>query len=366
MRGHRYNKLKNINLDDFFTEELMLWNDQSNNRTLPWKGEADPYKVWLSEIILQQTKVEQGLSYYTNFLQAYPTVQDLANAPENDVLRLWQGLGYYSRARNLHFTAKDIIANYHGIFPSEYKTLLKLKGVGTYTAAAIASFVFKEAVAVLDGNVIRVLSRFFLMEDAFDTGAGKKIFQTKAQDLLDFKQPDKYNQAIMDFGATICKPKQPLCQECPLQQNCGAFTENRIGELPYKSKRIKVKKRFFISFLIESKDGFVIEKRGGQDIWKGLFQLPSREVDFLEKNKMAQVEDAYTALFNSEDFEIFDCSEPLKQKLTHQEINMIFATIKPKKDLILQDKYIYSRNLTKFAFPKIFILYLQSKSLILE
>lgn len=358
--------LKNRNLNHFFSKELMLWNERHNHRSMPWKAETDPYKVWLSEIILQQTKVEQGLSYYLNFVKSYPTVQDLANAPENDVLRLWQGLGYYSRARNLHYTAKDIVANYQGVFPSEYKNLLKLKGVGAYTAAAIASFVFKEAVAVLDGNVIRVLSRFFLLEDAFDTGVGKKVFQSKAQELLDLEQPDKYNQAIMDFGATICKPKRPLCDECPLKRECKALKEKKIGDLPFKSKRIKVKKRYFISFLVESRDGFILEKRGGQDIWKGLFQLPNKEVFSLEKKSIAQVENVYNELFSSEDFEILECSKPMKQKLTHQEIHMIFAKIKLGKELILKDKYIYSRNLTKFAFPKIFILYLRSKSLILE
>lgn len=360
------NNITMKNLDAIFTKKLLSWNRRNNNRILPWKGEKNAYKVWLSEIILQQTRVEQGLSYYNDFVNAYPTVFDLANAPEDEVLRLWQGLGYYSRARNLHFTAKDIVNNYEGEFPSTYNELLRLKGVGSYTAAAIASFVFKQPVAVLDGNVIRVLARFFLIEDAFDTGPGKNLFQHKAQSLLTIKQPAVYNQAIMDFGATICKPKKPLCAVCPLREHCGALKEGRILDLPFKSKRIKVKKRYFISFLIEGADGYVIEKRDEKDIWKGLFQLPILEVDKLEKNETAQVEEAHNQLFNSDEFEILELSEVLKQKLTHQEINMIFAKIKWTKAFNLEDKYIYSRNLTKFAFPKIFILYLQSKSLILE
>ncbi len=344
----------------------MQWDVLSNNREMPWKGESDPYKVWLSEIILQQTKVEQGLAYYNAFTKAYPTVFDLAKASENEVLKLWQGLGYYSRARNLHHTAKDIALNLNGVFPNNSKDLLKLKGVGAYTAAAIASFVFKEPVAVVDGNVIRVLSRFFKIEEAFDTSQGKKLFQGKAQELVDKKSPDKYNQAIMDFGATICKPKKPLCSSCVLNTKCKAYLSNQVNDLPFKSKKIKVRKRYFIAYLIETADGVVIEKRSGQDLWKGLFQLPIQEVDAFEKKKHIQIEEGWGELFENDDFEILDVSNVFKQKLTHQEIHVVFAQIQLDKAYNFKDKYIYSRNLTKFAFPKIFILYLQGKSLILE
>lgn len=349
-----------------FTIYLLRWNQDSNRREMPWKGETDAYKVWLSEIILQQTRVEQGWSYYQNFIAAYPTVKALSEAAEDDVLRLWQGLGYYSRARNLHFTAKDIVANYNGTFPSTYKELLTLKGVGPYTAAAIASFIFKENIAVVDGNVIRILARYFGIEEAFDTAHGKKLFTSKANDLIDQSNPDKFNQAIMDFGATICKPQNPLCSECPFQDTCSAFKQNLISELPFKSKRIKIKKRYFFAFLIESKQGYPIRKRNHKDIWEGLFELPKVEVNGFDRRVLPQLEEHFQEYALQENYEIKELSEVHKQKLSHQEIHMVFAVIKPSTDLKLSKEYLYTRNLTKFAFPKIFILYFRSKSLILD
>lgn len=349
-----------------FTIYLLRWNQESNQRMMPWKGETDPYKVWLSEIILQQTRVEQGLAYYQNFVLAYPRVEDLAEAPEDEVMKLWQGLGYYSRARNLHFTAKDIVENYGGEFPNTYKELLALKGVGTYTAAAIASFVFKEKVAVVDGNVIRVLSRFFGIEDAFDTTEGKKQFVAKANALVDDKQPDQFNQAIMDFGATVCKPKNPTCKTCPFQMSCIALKENCIEDLPFKSKKLKIKKRYFIAYLIDTKFGFPIQKRVQNDIWKALFELPLVEVTSFDKRIAQQVSENFTSFSERQELNIQEVSEIYKQRLTHQEIHVVFAHIKPLSHLKLSKEYLYTRNLTKFAFPKIFILYFRSKSLILD
>ncbi|MCY7291511.1 MAG: A/G-specific adenine glycosylase, partial [Ferruginibacter sp.] len=195
----------------FFTENLMLWNNKYNRRTMPWKGEKDPYKIWLSEIILQQTRVEQGLEYYNRFLIKYPKVELLAVADENEVFKLWEGLGYYSRCKNLIVSARIIAFNYDGIFPNKYEDILKLKGVGPYTCAAIASFAFNLPHAVVDGNVLRVIARFFGIDTPIDSIKGKKVFNTLAQTLMDTVSPALYNQAIMDFGATICKPQLPLC-----------------------------------------------------------------------------------------------------------------------------------------------------------
>ncbi|MCR9286527.1 MAG: A/G-specific adenine glycosylase [Bacteroidetes bacterium] len=222
----------------FFTKKLMEWFSQ-NHRPLPWKGEKNPYYVWLSEIILQQTRVEQGLPYFEKFKSTYPTVAGLANAPEDEVMKLWEGLGYYSRARNLHFTAKYISKELGGVFPSDFEGILKLKGVGPYTAAAIASFAFDLPHAVVDGNVYRVLSRFFGIEKAIDSTEGKKEFSKLAQTLIDTKQPANYNQAIMDFGATHCKPSSPNCGKCLMSLNCFAFKNSKIESLPFKSKKKK-------------------------------------------------------------------------------------------------------------------------------
>lgn len=355
-----------IEKENDFVNKLMKWNVHFNNRDMPWKEEVDPYKVWLSEIILQQTKVEQGTSYYLSFINEFPTVFDLAAANEDLVMKMWEGLGYYSRARNLHFTAKFIVNDLNGVFPDNFNDLLKLKGVGEYTAAAISSFVFKEKVAVVDGNVIRVLSRFFAIDVAFDTSQGKKLFKEKANQIIDNDKPDKYNQAIMDFGATVCKPKNPLCEVCTLNENCLAFNEGRVAELPFKSKKIKVLKRFFIAFHIETPLGFVVEQRTENDIWKKLFQFPLIEINDFDIDIEKQGSEAFKNQFNVENFKIVNISKTFKQKLTHREINVVFVKIVLKENLKLKDKYLYTRNLTKFAFPKVFILYFKSKSIILE
>ena len=224
------------NTKHFFTKNLMAW-FATNHRPMPWKGEKNPYLIWLSEIILQQTRVEQGLPYFLKFKENYPTVTDLANAPEDEVMRMWQGLGYYSRARNLHFTAKHIAYDLNGVFPKTYVEILKLKGVGTYTAAAIASFAYDLPNAVVDGNVYRVLARYFGIETPIDSTIGKKEFTKLAYELLDNKRPADYNQAIMDFGATQCKPKKPNCINCPLNQKCIGFNTQKIDTLPIKTKK---------------------------------------------------------------------------------------------------------------------------------
>ena len=219
-----------------FSEKLIVWYKQ-NERDLPWRKTTDPYKIWLSEIILQQTRVAQGLNYYNKFLNKHPTIQSLAESSEKNILNLWQGLGYYSRARNLHFTAKYISKELNGKFPTKYQDILNLKGVGEYTAAAIASFSYQEVYPVIDGNVYRVLSRIFGVESAIDSTSGKKIFKKLATELIDNKNPDTYNQAIMEFGALQCKPKNPNCEDCPFLLECFAYKNKQITELPKKDKK---------------------------------------------------------------------------------------------------------------------------------
>ena len=256
-----------------FSQKLVQWYE-IHKRDLPWRNTTNPYYIWLSEIILQQTRVVQGMPYYYKFVEAFPTVFDLAVADEAEVLRLWQGLGYYSRARNLHTTAKIVVDEYKGVFPDSYQELLKLKGVGSYTAAAIASFSYNEPVAVLDGNVYRVLSRVFGIETDIASNEAKKVYSEYAQMLLPLQNADTHNQAIMEFGAIQCTPGTPTdCMFCIFANECVAHAQGRQAVLPIKSKKVKVKERFFHYFLIEQNDKFVMRKRVGRDVWEGMYDF---------------------------------------------------------------------------------------------
>ncbi len=257
----------------FFFEILIKWNRNENKREMPWKGEKDPYKIWISEIILQQTRVQQGLAYYNRFIKTWPNVKSLAKADEQKVYKLWEGLGYYSRCRNLIATAKYINNELGGRFPEKYENILSLKGVGDYTAAAIASFAFNLPYAVVDGNVFRVLSRFFGIEIPVDTTEGKKLFKALANELIDKKNPAEYNQAIMDFGAIVCKPLLPLCSECPLQKKCIAFQKKLVNVLPLKQKSINTRQRFFNYLQVEHKNKIYVNQRTGKDIWQNLHEF---------------------------------------------------------------------------------------------
>src|SRR6478609_2040975 len=251
-----------------FTTRLLQWNSRQNRRQMPWKGEKDPYKIWLSEIILQQTRVEQGLEYYNRFVHTFPTVHDLAKAPEQKIFKLWEGLGYYTRCKNLIATAKIISNELGGVFPDNYEAIKSLKGIGPYTASAIASFAFNLPYAVLDGNVFRILSRYFGISTAIDSGDGKKIYAKIAEALLPVKKPGEYNQAIMDFGATVCKPKQPLCSTCVQNKDCEAYKHGWINDLPIKEKVLQKKTRWFTYFLVEVDDKIYIRQRTAGDIWE--------------------------------------------------------------------------------------------------
>jgi A/G-specific adenine glycosylase len=256
-----------------FTTLIQNWY-RLNKRELPWRNEITPYKIWISEIILQQTQVIQGLDYYHKFINEFPTVFDLANSTENNVLRLWQGLGYYSRARNLHFAAKQIVNEFNGVFPTTYKDIIQLKGVGEYTASAITSIAFNLPYAVVDGNVYRVLSRVFEISTPINSSKGKKEFSQLANQLLDTHHPGDHNQALMEIGALVCKPKNPTCLTCPLQNLCFSFKNKSFLNYPTKLTKTKPKKITLNYLVITNGTHIVIKQRGNKDIWQGLYDFP--------------------------------------------------------------------------------------------
>lgn len=264
---------------------LILSYFDKNKRDLPWRHTKDPFRIWLSEIILQQTRVDQGMKFYNNFIQEFDTIFDLANAEEQKVLKLWQGLGYYSRARNLHYTSKVISDELNGHFPTNFHDLKKLKGIGDYTAAAISSIVYNEAVPAVDGNMFRVFARYFNIEDDISSPKTKKIFWDLGLEIIDKKRPGDFNQAVMDLGATICTPKQPKCEICPLNESCEALRLNKVTELPVKLKKTKVSNRFLHFIIIENESTIAFSKRTGNDVWKNLFTFPKieTETDLLDK-----------------------------------------------------------------------------------
>ncbi len=297
-----------------------------HKRILPWRLTKNPYNIWLSEIILQQTQVKQGLPYYEAFVKQFPTVKNLADATESEVLKLWQGLGYYSRARNLHFTAKHVAYDLGGVFPSDYKGLIKLKGVGDYTASAIASICFNAPEAVVDGNAYRVLSRFFGIETPINTTKGIKEFKALAQELIDVKDPATFNQAIMEFGARQCRPKNPECMLCPLQENCVAYNQGRISELPIKLKKQKVKQRFFNFLVFLSKNKHtILEQREEKGIWQNLYQFPLIESDGnLNYDEALEAVKSHD-LLKHKTFQFLQYNDaPIVHKLSHQHLNTTF------------------------------------------
>lgn len=307
-----------------FIAELLRWYEHQQ-RDLPWRHTKDPYLIWLSEIILQQTRIKQGLPYYERFVKDFPSVEALAQASEQQVLRLWQGLGYYSRARNLHACAQMVVEHYHGKFPTSAKELLQLKGIGSYTAAAIASFAFNEKIAVVDGNVYRVLSRVFGIHDDISIGKTQKIFQQFANQLIAKTEPALFNQAIMDFGAIQCTPKSPACGICPMHLFCYAFNQGKIEELPLKSKKIKIRNRYFQYFIFQYQNQILMRKRGPKDIWQGLFEFP-----LMESAEDCKPEVALQQAHLPKNMLVQDCSSVFKHVLTHQHIFARFYRIEVK------------------------------------
>lgn len=313
-----------------FSNKLITWYLQ-NKRDLPWRKTKNPYFIWLSEIMLQQTRVAQGLSYYLKFTTTFPTVFDLAKADESKVLKMWQGLGYYSRARNLHFTAKYIANELNGAFPATFSEIIKLKGIGDYTAAAIASFAFNETKAVVDGNVYRVLSRYFGIDTAINSTKGIKEFKTLAATLIDPKTPANYNQAIMEFGAIQCKPKKPLCMFCPLADSCVALQKNLVAHLPIKEKKIKVRKRFFNFLVIKTNnDKTILSERKGKGIWQGLYQFPLIESKkTIDKENLITTEEFKTLFTAETTLSLFNQKE-IVHKLSHQHLYTQFWIVETK------------------------------------
>mgnify|MGYP001598355526 CR=1 FL=1 len=256
-----------------FSQKLISWYEK-NKRDLPWRKTKNPYYIWLSEIILQQTRVEQGLPYYLKFVKKFPTIKELANTSEDEVLNSWKGLGYYTRARNLHFTAKSICENHREKFPGNYEDILKLKGIGKYTAAAIASFAYNLPYPVVDGNVQRVLARVFGVSETFSSSEGEKKFYSLAGNLLNRKNPGNFNQAIMEFGAIHCTPVNPKCMKCIFRESCVAFQTGRVADFPVKSKKAKSRNRYFNYLVIHNGNNIFLDKRQKNDIWKNLYEFP--------------------------------------------------------------------------------------------
>ena len=333
-----------------FSAILISWYHE-NKRDLPWRHTKDPYHIWLSEVMLQQTRVEQGLPYYLKFLDLFPSVFDLAAASEDQVLNAWKGLGYYSRARRLHATAKHTANDSQGRFPKSFAELKKLPGVGDYTAAAVASFCFKEAVPVVDGNVYRVLSRMFNIDSPIDKPSGKKEFFELASVLIDQNKPDEFNQAIMEFGALQCVPKKLNCQPCPFVESCEAFSLDKVAALPVKSRKIKRTVRYFNYLLIRQDNQYLAVKRNDDGIWANMQEFPMVETSDkvhdqqqMEKLKMKGVP------FN---FVVGESRDYQKHVLTHQHIFYTFWTATISKKVDAPFKFYTKAQLNEMPFPKL-------------
>ena len=343
----------------FFTKELIRWNKYDNDRVMPWKNEKDPYKIWISEIILQQTRVAQGLDYYNRFIKRFPTVKSIAISPEHEVFKLWEGLGYYTRCKNIIASAKYISEELNGKFPGTYEEILKLKGVGSYTASAIASFAYNLPYAVLDGNVFRVLSRYFAIAIPIDNLNGKIFYGDLAYELLDKKLPGIYNQSIMDFGATICKPL-PLCDECILQSRCEAYLQGIHLQLPVKEKVILKKSRWLYYLVVKYRNKFYVRKREEKDIWQNLYEFILIETSKSVTIKKLHSSDKFNFIFGDKDFAIESISPVYKQQLTHQTINGQFINIKINSPLQLNNYQSLSADKIKqLPFPKFITTYLK-------
>jgi len=340
-----------------FSEELVKWYNQ-NKRDLPWRHTTDAYIIWLSEVILQQTRVEQGLPYFYRFAEKYPTVTQFAAADESDILRLWQGLGYYSRGRNMLKTAQIVQSEHNGVFPTKYDELIKLKGIGEYTAAAIASFSANEVKAVVDGNVYRVLARYFGISEPINDTTGKKTFQSLANELLDQKEPALHNQAMMEFGAMLCKPKNPACGICPVRVGCYAFTHNATTTLPVKINKVKIKQRFFNYFMFTDSDQILMNKRGDNDIWANMYDLPMiATASLLPVDELFNLPE--TIEYIGSNIQIETISDIKKHVLTHQQLYIRFITLKQKPAKFKPNwSFIEVKKLKNLPLSKVIFIFL--------
>lgn len=348
-------------MNEHFTTNLKRWGSQ-NRRDLPWVGLKDPYRIWLSEIILQQTRVEQGLPYYQRFEAEYKDIKALAAAEDEEVMKLWEGLGYYSRARNMLKAARVVAEEQAGYFPSDYESIKALPGVGDYTAAAIASFAFDLPHAVVDGNVYRLLARYFNLDLPIDTSAGKKAFQELADEVLDQKEPAAWNQAMMDFGSKVCRPANPECLLCPLQEGCQALAAGTITSRPVKSRKLKKRTRWFNYLVVRVNEEFLVRKRTGKDVWKDLWEFP-----LIEETKATDTEEfiesgEFQSLLKKHKLKLEEVSSWRKQQLSHQTINARFFKLSAKRGKLveaLKTQAFSEDNMRKLAFPVIIREYLK-------
>lgn len=341
-----------------FNNELVHWY-LKNKRDLPWRNTTDAYVIWLSEIILQQTRVEQGLPYFNRFIKKYPDVGDFAAANEDEILKLWQGLGYYSRGRNMLKTARMVNELYGGKFPESYEELLKLKGIGEYTAAAVASFSANEAKAVVDGNVYRVIARYFGIDEPINSTKGKKLFQLTADELLDKQQPGLHNQAMMEFGATLCKPKNPDCSICPVRTGCYAYANNAVSILPVKLNKLKIRERYLNYFLVTDGDTILMNKRNEKDIWANMYDLPLIETPALLNIDEVVSKPEFREFFG-DSIKIDEITAVKKHVLTHQRLYVRLIKLKglPSK---IKDEWFFTPvgEMKKLAIPRIVFLFLE-------
>ena len=340
-----------------FTSSLLSWYDR-NARKLPWRGSRDPYIIWVSEVIFQQTRIEQGTGYFLRFVARFPDLSSLATAEEDEVLRLWQGLGYYSRARNMLYTARHICTNLSGIFPSEFNAIRKLKGIGDYTASCIASICFNQVHAAVDGNVYRVLSRMFAEKTAIDSSRGQALFKKQAQELISRQRPGDYNEAIMDLGATVCKPRNPECGVCPVSSLCKAYSMSIQSELPVKSPTLKKSSSVLNYMLIKPDNGIVIQKRRGKGIWKGLYELPMLPGDLDSAGLVAECKELYGFMPEK----MTEISR-VKHVLTHAELDIRFYEVVAELTTVQQDNallVIATASIGQYPFPKPLVDFLKS------
>jgi A/G-specific adenine glycosylase len=344
-----------------FSKTIISWYS-ANKRKLPWRDTKDPYKIWLSEIILQQTRVNQGMAYYKRFIETYPEITSLASAHEDEVLKLWQGLGYYSRARNMHATAKEIMKTYNGVFPSKNSEIRSLKGIGEYTAAAISSFAFNEAWPVVDGNVFRVLSRYLGIYTDISSSVAKKEFTQIAGELMHGNDPAIFNQAIMEFGALMCKPV-PNCSECPLAKTCHAFITKNISVLPAKLKKQKTRKRYFNYIVLNNKNHFFIRQRKEKDIWSGLHDFPLIETN--ETTDSKTVLKNFSVKLNKNNHRLISVSEEYKHILSHQHIYARFFELEITPSLLNEKKSewkkVNAEQVREYAVPRLIEKYLEDR-----
>jgi A/G-specific adenine glycosylase len=343
-----------------FTQEVINWY-HDHKRDLPWRNCRDPYIIWLSEIILQQTRVEQGLPYFYRFSEKYPTVSDFATASEEEILKLWQGLGYYSRGRNMHHTANLVMEEHGGYFPASYDKLIQLKGIGDYTAAAISSFAGNESKAVVDGNVFRLLSRYYGIDAAINSAKGKKLFYQIANQLLDQSQAGLYNQAVMEFGSLQCKPQNPDCGNCPLHINCKAYQQKRVHELPVKIRQQKIRNRFFNYVIVLKNDKILLKKRGPNDIWENLYEFPLFESpDQLSPDQLVNLPEFINAF--GQNCSIRSVYGPIKHVLSHQKLYAQFVVIENFQDSLNEAGWFYANfeELEMFPQPKLIFAFLKN------